>query len=80
MIDITLYTKADCHLCEIVKENLTSLQADHAGFKYQLHEVDITQDEELFKRYRYTIPVVKIGSKTLSAPIELHQLKSALNI
>ncbi|MCA9929315.1 MAG: glutaredoxin family protein [Anaerolineales bacterium] len=80
MIEITLYTKEGCHLCDHVKVDLETLKAAHPHFNYRLHEIDITQNDDLFKRYRYTIPVLKIGSKTLTAPIDILQLKNALNL
>lgn len=75
MITVTLFTKAGCHLCEDVKPLLKLLQAD---FPHQLEEVDITQDNQLFEAYRYTIPVVRIGPEELSAPITLQQLRDTL--
>ncbi|KAA3663934.1 MAG: glutaredoxin family protein [Chloroflexi bacterium] len=80
MIKITLYSKDGCHLCEIVKNDLASLKKIHPHLTFQLHEIDITQDRELFKKYCLTIPVLEIGAKTLEAPIEKHQLIHALNL
>ncbi len=80
MIEITLYSKAGCHLCEAVKNDLAALKANYPHLAYHLHEIDITQDKELFKQYCLTIPVLKIGTKTLEAPIEMHQLVHVLNL
>lgn len=75
MIEITLYTKTGCHLCEEVKEALAALTAvSH----HHLTEIDITQDPDLFARYRYAIPVVRVGQTELQAPITVEQLKTAL--
>lgn len=75
MIEVTLYTKAGCHLCEDVKEMLGELTA---VYPHHLSEIDITGDRDLFARYHLTIPVVHVGQIELQAPITLAQLKSAL--
>lgn len=75
MITVTLFTKPGCGLCDEVKAELDSLQL---LFPHQLSEVDITQDSELFDKYRYTIPVVKVGDVELMAPITAVQLQQTL--
>lgn len=80
MIPITLYSKDGCHLCEVVKSDLISLQLDNPQLSYALNEVDITSNEDLFFRYRFSIPVVKIGNQTLAAPINKTQLQKALDL
>ncbi|VAW31473.1 hypothetical protein MNBD_CHLOROFLEXI01-930 [hydrothermal vent metagenome] len=75
MLSVTLYTKAGCGLCDEVKVVLNGLQASHP---HQLIEVDITQDTALFEKYRFTIPVVKVGSQILAAPITAVQLQKTL--
>jgi hypothetical protein len=77
MLTLTLYTKENCHLCDVVKADLASLSA---SYPHNLTEVDITQDAELYARYRYIIPVVQIGTKTLKAPISLLDLRVALHL
>ncbi|MCB8983156.1 MAG: glutaredoxin family protein [Ardenticatenaceae bacterium] len=75
MLTITLYTKDGCGLCDEVKAELAVLAA---AYPHRLVEVDITQDADLFARYRYTIPVVEIGAVTLQAPITAVALIDAL--
>ncbi len=75
MLTVTLYTKEDCGLCDEVKAELAGLAVD---FPHNLQEIDITQDSELLARYRFAIPVVKIGDVTLNAPITAVQLAAAL--
>ena len=52
---LTLYSKPGCHLCEEVRAHLDELQPRH---DFQVEEIDITQDADLFARYRYEIPVL----------------------
>jgi hypothetical protein len=75
MIEVTLYTKAGCHLCEDVQEMLEGLTA---VYPHHLTAIDITSDRELFARYHLTIPVVHIGAAELQAPITRAQLEDAL--
>lgn len=76
MVTVTLFTKAVCGLCDEVKTSLAMLQPT---YPHHLQEVDIMQDDALFKQYRYTIPVVKIGDEELNAPITAEQLQKALH-
>ena len=75
MIEVTLYTKDNCSLCDIVKQQLSELASQ---YPHTLQEVDITQDQQLFAQYRYTIPVVTIGESQLQAPIDRGMLVAAL--
>ncbi len=75
MLTVTLFTKPGCGLCDEVKFSLEQLQVH---YPHQLQEINITQDDALFNRYRYTIPVVQIGEQELAAPITAVQLQNAL--
>ena len=75
MVEVTLYTKPGCHLCEDVKEMLVGLTA---VYPHHLTEIDITNDRDIFNRYHLTIPVVHIGQTELQAPITAAQLRAAL--
>ena len=54
---IKLYSKPGCHLCEEMKSEIAS--ANCAGV-YELQEINIESDAELFARYRNDIPVLSI--------------------
>lgn len=55
---VTFYTKAGCHLCDEVRDMLDEIASN---IPYDLTEIDIRKDMELFERYRYRIPVVMIN-------------------
>lgn len=74
-MEIILFTKDPCPLCDDVKEMLDALQGT---YPHNLVEVDITQDEELNGRYRFAIPVLKIRDNQLKAPITLFELTKFL--
>lgn len=57
MPTITLYAKAGCHLCDEAREFLENAAADH---DFELVEIDIRRDPDLFERYRYRIPVITV--------------------
>lgn len=52
---LTLYGRADCHLCEAMHEELTVLAQSH-GFRIQ--RVDIDGHPQLEERYATDIPVL----------------------
>jgi glutaredoxin len=59
-MDVTLYTRANCHLCGEVKQVLLRARAKAA---FTLHEVDIDTDPALVARYNDEVPVVLIDGK-----------------
>ncbi len=64
-IQVILYSKPECQLCEEVKADLLSLQPD---FGFVLFERNIEEDTEIFARFRYLIPVVDIENYPLLYP------------
>lgn len=64
-MQVTLYSKPECQLCEEVKADLLSIQVQ-MGFA--LFERNIEEDPELFARFRYFIPVVDIEHHPLLYP------------
>jgi uncharacterized membrane protein len=75
MLNVTLYMRKDCHLCEDVKADLKSLQAAHP---HRLVEVDIDLDPVLQANFFDIIPVVEVGPYKLQAPITRQSLQMTL--
>lgn len=74
MLQIMLYGKAGCHLCDEAREHLEDAAADH---EFELREVDIRGDAELFERYRYRIPVISVnGVERLEGRIEAADVRA----
>lgn len=68
MPTITLYSKAGCHLCDEARDHLENAAAEH---EFELREIDIRGDPDLFERYRYRIPVITVnGVERLEGRIE----------
>ena len=57
MIEVTLYGKAGCCLCDEAKETLAAVRAGHP---FELTEVDVSLDPVLHARYGERIPVVNV--------------------
>ena len=58
--DVTLYTRAGCHLCDEMKAAMAPLLAEFAA---TLREVDVDADPVLRKRYGNDVPVVFLGPR-----------------
>lgn len=55
---VTIYTRPGCHLCEEAKRNiLASACAD----QFEIEEINIDEDAQLYERYKYDIPVILIN-------------------
>jgi hypothetical protein len=65
---LVLYRRDACHLCEDARSMLDALLADRAArglLVPQVEERDIDADEELHRRYAFTIPVVALRDREL---------------
>ncbi len=71
MLNVTLYTRKNCQLCEEAKAELNELQSQ---FPHRLAEVDISSDAALTAKYDLEIPVIEVGPYTLKAPITRQKL------
>ena len=63
MVQVLIYTKPGCHLCEDVKDQLRRLQKDYA---FDLREVNILEDASAFEHFKHEIPVVFLNGKKAS--------------
>lgn len=67
MVELVLYMKPGCHLCENAEAMLDDLKQQ---LEFTYREVDIRQDPALFERFCEDIPVIELEGKVLlSAPI-----------
>lgn len=60
---LVLLGKPDCHLCHVMEEEIAPLVA---GRGLTLVVRDVREDPELFRRYRYEIPVLLAGEVELA--------------
>lgn len=73
---VEIYSKADCPLCDDAKEILLAVRR---RVPFELVEVDITTDPELFERFRFDIPVVFVdGSKAFKHRLDARAVEERL--
>jgi glutaredoxin len=75
---VTFYTKAGCHLCEEARDMLDDIAA---LTQFELTEIDIRSNMEIFERYRYRIPVIIVNDDTLlEGRINFQDLAAAFHL
>ncbi len=78
MTSIIIYSKKDCHLCDIAKETLLKVRQE---FPFSLTEVDIETDKTVFEKYKYLIPVIEIdGEKAFYYKVDENEFKKLLKL
>ena len=60
--NVVIYSKPECCLCDKAKAILLKVQAE---IPFTLQVIDISQDQALFEKYQYVIPVVAINGQDL---------------
>ena len=75
MIEVILYTRSDCHLCELARQYLDELQS---SIPHHLNIIDVDTDNKLKSLYGFNVPVVLVGPYKLMAPIEKRDLEISL--
>jgi uncharacterized membrane protein len=75
MITVTLYSRADCHLCDETQQELLALQSD---IPHKLVVIDVDSHPDIKRAYGYEVPVVEVGPYKLRAPINPQELRITL--
>lgn len=75
MINVTLYVRPECHLCEQAITDLNDLQIK---FPHHLILIDIDTEQALQDQYLLDIPVVEIGPYRLKYPFSKQELEMTL--
>lgn len=75
MINVTIYTRRECRLCDQALQDLASLQAQ---IPHTVIVIDIDSDPQAFKQYLSEIPVIKVGAYELKAPFTKQDLQMTL--
>jgi glutaredoxin len=73
-MNITIYSRQDCHLCE---EVLLYLQSKK---NLIVENIDVDSDIELIKMFGELIPVILIDGKTIYAPIDFTELDKLITL
>lgn len=76
MHTVLVYSRKECHLCDVVKATLTQAEGE-ADFHWS--EVDIDADPQLRRQFNYEVPVVFIdGRKSFKYRLDKLQFLRAL--
>ncbi len=72
---LTLYSRPECHLCELLLGELTPLLDDSVAVEI----LDISQDPDLMRRYGLRIPILSCDGQEISGyPLDTGRVKSIL--
>jgi hypothetical protein len=63
MIQIVIYSRHECHLCEEMKQIVTRVSA---SFPSVVEEIDISTDQRLDRLYGLEIPVLMVDGKKVA--------------
>lgn len=75
-MQVVLYTRKTCPLCEEAKEMLTALQHD---LDFRVIEKDIYLDERLLEQFYLMIPVIEIdGEVVMYGKIQRENIRKRL--
>jgi uncharacterized membrane protein/glutaredoxin len=75
MIEVTFYSKKDCHLCEVALNYLEEIQS---SIPHHVNIIDVDSDPKLRNLYGFNVPVISIGPYKLTAPINKKDLEISL--
>jgi glutaredoxin len=76
MIQVTILSRQDCHLCDVAINAARRLQTE---FPFCLSQVDIANDERLSALYSARIPVIFIDQiETFSGKVTERELRRAI--
>jgi glutaredoxin len=64
LAEVLVYSRPGCHLCEEAIAALVDLHS--AGYRFELHEIDIESDDLLLRRHLERIPVVEVDGVVAS--------------
>ena len=75
-LEVTLYTRPGCHLCDEAKSQIVPLLAE---FGAQLREVNIDADPILHERYNLDVPVIFLADRKIAKHrVDLSQFRRRL--
>lgn len=75
-MELTLYTRAGCQLCEEAKQRIAPLVRE---FGLALREVDVDTDPELAARFGQEVPVLFLeGRKVAKYKVDVKQFRRRL--
>ncbi|WP_253738375.1 glutaredoxin family protein [Halohasta salina] len=77
-VDVTIYTRTDCHLCEEAKATIEAV-ADTVETPVTITEVDVDEDETLRAEYGERVPYVFVdGWPAFKYEVDADELRRQL--
>ena len=77
-VDVTIYSRADCHLCEEAKATVERVAAD-VETPVTIEEVDVDTDETLRAEYGERVPYVFVdGWPAFKYEVDAEELRRQL--
>jgi hypothetical protein len=64
LIQVVVYSRPGCHLCEEALAKIVALHDE--GYRFELQEIDIESEELLHRRLLERIPVVEVDGELVS--------------
>lgn len=78
MIQLSIYTKEGCCLCESARAVIEKVRIDYPMLK--INEIDVSSNTELNEKFQYEIPVVFIeNEKIFKYKVDEKLLRKKLN-
>jgi hypothetical protein len=74
-MQITLYSKPNCSLCDDLLADLTWLQRE---LTFTVHSQDISNDPALKEKFQYLVPVLEIGGTLYNPPHDLLETRQRI--
>ena len=76
MTVVTVYSRKNCHLCDVAIESLESVKAE---LDFQIDKIHIDGDDELINKYGEEVPVIHIdGMHHDIFRVDLKRFRSSL--
>ena len=60
MIEVTVYSRSNCHLCEVALEVISEIRKD---YEFTITKILIDGDSELEEKYGEQVPVILINNQ-----------------
>lgn len=77
MLEVTIFSRPDCHLCDVVERMARQMQAE---VPFALTRINIDDNADLAARYGNHVPIVLINQvETLSGKITEGDFRRAIN-
>ena len=74
-MQVTLYSKPDCSLCDNLLDDLAWLQRE---LTFTVVTQEITDDPILTEKFQYLVPVLEIGGTLYNPPHDLLQTRQRI--